>query len=252
MANTVDNRIVEMQFNNQQFERNISKSILSLDRLKQGLNLEGATRGIERIENTMRGFTLDPVVDTLESLNSKFDALSNAGVRALNRIKDQAIDAGISMMKSLSVDQISTGMSKYEAETQAIATMQYAIDDGKTAEGTARIYEAIEKLQTYSDETSYSFSQMVDNMSKFIAAGVGLEDAEKSMEGVANWAAMSGVSAQSGEFGRALYNLSQAMGQGTVKAIDWMSIENAHMATKNFKQQVIDVAKQEGKLVEIK
>ena len=241
-ATTIDNRIVEMQFNNRQFEQNIGQSILSLDKLKKGLDLDGAVKGFDRLEQAVRSVTFDPIVSGLEELSDQFSAVSNVWVRAVNRIKDAAIDAGVSLAKSLSLDQITAGMSKYEAETASIATMRYAIEDGMTEEGTKKIYDKIELLQKYADETSYSFSTMVDNMGKFVNAGVDLDKAEESMEGIANWAAKSGVSAQSANFGRVMYNLSQAMGSGTVKLMDWMSIENAQMATMEFKEQVMEAA----------
>lgn len=251
MSTTIDNRIVEMEFDNAQFEKGIRTSLKSLEDLKKGLDLDKAVSSLSNLERAANKFDLSGIQNAVESLQNRFSTLGVIGMTALENITNKAINAGTALMKSLSVDQIASGMSKYEAETQAIATMRYALPDGMTEEGTGKIYDAIEKLQKYSDETSYSFSTMVDNMGKFIAAGVKLETAEKSMEGIANWAAMSGTSAQSANFARVMYNLSQAMGSGNVKLMDWMSIENANMATAGFKKQVIETAKEMGKIVEV-
>lgn len=250
MSTVIDNRIVEMEFDNAQFEKGIKTSLKSLEDLKKGLELDKAVDSLSNLERAANKFDLSGIQNAVESLQNRFSTLGIIGMTALENITNKAVNAGTALMKSLSVDQIASGMSKYEAETSAIATMRYAIPEGTTEEGTARIYEAIEKLQSYSDETSYSFSTMVDNMSKFIAAGVDLEKAETSMEGIANWAAKAGTSAQSANFGRVMYNLSQAMGQGTIKVSDWMSVETANMATKDFKEQVIQAAAAYGTLTE--
>lgn len=242
MSATIDNRVVEMQFDNSQFEKNIQVSLKSLEELKKGLELDKAAASLSNLEKAANKFDLSSIENAVTSLQQRFSTLGIIGMTALENITNKAVNAGVQMVKSLSVDQIASGMSKYEAETGSVATMQYAIKDGLTEEGTRKIYENIEKLQSYADETSYSFSTMVDNMGKFVNAGVDLEKAEQSMEGIANWAAKSGVSAQSANFGRVMYNLSQAMGQGTVKLMDWMSIENAQMATMDFKNEVLEAA----------
>lgn len=250
MSTVIDNRVVEMEFDNAQFEKGIKTSLKSLEDLKKGLELDKAVDSLSNLERAANKFDLSGIQNAVESLQNRFSTLGIIGMTALENITNKAINAGTALMKSLSVDQIASGMKKYESETSAIATMRYAIPEGTTEEGTKRIYEAIEKLQSYSDETSYSFSTMVDNMSKFIAAGVDLEKAETSMEGIANWAAKAGTSAQSANFGRVMYNLSQAMGQGTIKVSDWMSVETANMATKDFKEQVIQAAAAYGTLTE--
>lgn len=248
MSTTIDNRVVEMQFDNAQFEKGVQTSLRSLEDLKKGLELDKAVSSLSALEKVANNFDLSGIENAVTSLQQRFSTLGVIGMTALENITNRAVDAGVSMMKSLSIDQIASGMSKYEAETSSVATMRYAIDGGTTEEGTKKIYEAIEKLQSYSDETSYSFSTMVDNMGKFIAAGVDLDKAETSMEGIANWAAKAGTSAQSANFGRVMYNLSQAMGQGVIKVSDWMSVETANMATKDFKQQVIETAAAYGTL----
>ena len=242
MSTTIDNRVVEMQFDNGQFEKNVQVSIKSLEELKKSLELDKAASSLSNLEKAANNFDLSSIEDAVTSLQKRFSTLGIIGMTALENITNKAVNAGAQMLKSLSIDQIASGMSKYEAETASVATMRYAIKGGLTEEGTERIYDTIEKLQKYADETSYSFSTMVDNMGKFVNAGVELDKAEQSMEGIANWAAKSGVSAQSANFSRVMYNLSQAMGQGQVKLMDWMSIENAQMATMDFKNQVLETA----------
>ena len=242
MSTTIDNRIVEMQFDNGQFEKNVQVSLKSLEELKKGLELDKAASSLSNLEKAANNFDLSSIENAVSSLQQRFSTLGIIGMTALENITNRAVTAGTQMMKSLSIDQIAAGMKKYEAETSSIATMRYALEGGMTEQGTQKIYKTIEQLQKYADETSYSFSTMVDNMGKFVNAGVELEKAEESMEGIANWAAKSGVSAQSANFARVMYNLSQAMGQGQVKLMDWMSIENAQMATMDFKKQVLETA----------
>lgn len=235
MANEIDNRVVQMQFDNAQFERGVSTSINTLDKLKSSLKMDGVAKGFDKIQSLGNSIHFDSLYASLETVGHRFSVLEIAAITAIQNITNRAVDAGIRLAKSLSVDQIAAGWAKFADKAQSVGTIMSA-----TGESVEYVGAQLDILNRYTDETSASFTDMTRNIGKFTNAGVPLEDAVKAMQGITNWAYKSGASVN--EAGRAMYNLSQAMAVGTVKLIDWRSIENANMATIDFKQNVIDTA----------
>ncbi|MDD6486625.1 MAG: hypothetical protein PUF61_06770, partial [Spirochaetales bacterium] len=231
MSKTIDERVVEMRFDNAQFERNVATSMTTLEKLKQSLNLSGVTTGIEQV-------------------GQKFSAFETMAVGALMKIGSQAVDTAEKLVKSLSIDQITAGWSKYGDKTTAVQTIMAATakDFEDTGEQMAYVNGQLEKLNWFTDETSYNFLDMVSNIGKFTSNNIALDKSVSAMQGISTWAAISGANA--GEASRAMYNLSQAISVGAVKLMDWKSIENANMATAEFKQTAIDTAVAMGTLVD--
>ena len=243
MPNEIDNRVVQMQFDNAQFERGVSTSLGTLDKLKAALKMNGATDGFNNIQAASNKIDFSALIAGVSQAGQKFNALEIAAITAITNITNRAVNAGINLAKSLSVDQLTAGWAKYGDKAQSVNTIMAA-----TAESVETVGEQLDKLNAYTDETSANFTDMTANIGKFTNAGVGLEDAAQAMQGITNWAYLSGASVA--EAGRAMYNLSQAMAVGSVKLIDWRSIENANMATTKFKETVIATAVAMGQLVE--
>ena len=237
----VDERVVKMQFDNARFESGVKESVKSLEKLKKGLELNDSAESLTKLQKASDNFSLDGIAKAVDKISDRFSTLGIIGMRILENIADKAVSAGERMVKSLSIDQISTGFSKYEQKTKAVQTIVNA-----TGASMDEVDRNLSKLSWYTDETSYSFTDMVSNIGKFTSMNIPLEDSVTAMEGISNWAAASGQGI--GEASRAMYNLSQAMGTGAVKLMDWKSIENANMATAEFKNNVIKTAKALGKL----
>lgn len=231
----VDNRIVNMQFNNAQFEKNISTSLSSIEKLKQGLKFEGVKDSVSKINNSVKGVTLNGLTNAAEQVKLKFSAMEVAAVTALSNIANSAVNAGKQMIESLTVAPISQGFEEYELKMDSVQTIM-----NSTGESLETVNDYLDQLNTYADKTIYSFSDMTSNIGKFTNAGVGLKDATAAIQGVSNVAALSGANAQ--QASHAMYNFAQAISSGSVKLIDWKSIENANMATKGFKEQLIQTA----------
>lgn len=241
MSNSIDTRIVEMQFENSQFEKGVEESIRALEKLRKGLDMKGAESGLDHLRKIGDSFSLTHMASSIDAITQKFSALGVMGRRMLENITDGIYDASKAFVKDLSVDNISAGFSKYEEKTKAVQTILNA-----TGNDIEFVNEQLDKLQWYTDETSYNYADMISNISKFTAMNVPLEEATSAMMGVANWAALSG---QSGEkAAMAMYNISQAIGVGAMKLGDWKSIQLAMMGTPVFKQTAIDVAKVVGTL----
>lgn len=243
MSREVDERVVSMQFDNKQFETNVATTMSTLDKLEAKLNFKGAGKALDELDASAKNVDLSHMGNAVESIEVKFSAMSVAAIAAINRIVNKAFDAGEKLIKSLSIDQITAGWTKYADKTTAVQTILAA-----TGESMEYVNEQLNKMNWFTDETSFNFTDMTNNVGKFTSAGVDLDKAVLAMQGIAAEAALSGQNAESAS--RAMYNFSQALGTGSVKVQDWMSIENANMATKEFKETIIETAKELGRVSE--
>lgn len=232
---SIDKRIVELEFENKNFEKGIKDSKTSLKDFDNALNTTGRSSSLSGLGSIVTG------------LGGKFSALGTIGVGALLSIGNRAVAVGEQLIKSLAIDTILSGFSEYELKMNSIKVM---LAGGRDKNGMAVSLEMVnrqlEMLNTYSDKTIYSFSDMTRNIGKFTNAGIDLETSVMSIQGISNAAALSGANAE--EAARAMYNFAQALSAGYVKFIDWRSIENANMATMDFKIQLMDTAVEMGTL----
>lgn len=231
----VDERIVQMEFDNRQFEANIGTTISSLEKLKGSLNFSGATEGLDAINAKSSKIDFSALTNSLGSVMGKFNSLEVMAVTTLANITNSAVNAGKKILRELTIDPISTGFNEYELKMDSIQTIM-----ASTGESVDTVNKYLKELNEYSDKTIYSFADMTNNIGKFTNAGVKLEDAVSAIKGVSNVAAVSGANAN--EASRAMYNFAQALSAGYVKLIDWKSIENANMATVEFKTQLMETA----------
>lgn len=242
MSNTVDQRILEMRFDNKQFEQNVSTTMSSLDKLKQSLNMTGATKGLENVGSAAKGINLSGLSGAVETVSTKFSALGVMGVTALANITNSAVNAGKRIISALTIDPIKTGFNEYETKINAIQTiMSNTASKGTTMADVTRV---IGELNTYADKTIYNFAEMTRNIGTFTAAGVGLEDSAAAIQGIANLAASSGSTSQ--QASTAMYQLSQALAAGTVKLMDWNSVVNAGMGGEKFQEALKATAREHG------
>ena len=247
MSTTIDQKVVEMRFDNGQFERGITQSLNSLDKLKASLNFGnlGSVSGINNFSVSISG--IGKVIDEIQN---KFLSLVNI-VRATSIIKfvSRITDSLLELRSAFTTDQIVAGWYKFEEITKSTQTIMAATRQEWEDEVAHMEYvgERIEQLRWYADETSYSLLDMTSNVGKFTSAGVDLDLAVTAMQGISSWAAISGAGIN--EASRAMYNLAQAMSMGGVYLRDWMSIENANMATREFKDTAIQTALALGTLV---
>lgn len=241
---SIDQRIVEMQFNNKRFEENAKTTMSTLDKLKEKLNFSSQKQSLEEFQNASDSFKLSHIAAAVEEISNRFTLLGNIGQQTMERIASAAVNAGTALIKSISVDQISAGMSKYEQETNIVQTLYGALKP-KGVE-LRKIYDTLEDLTAYSDETSYSYTQMADAISKFVNAGQDLEKSEKVIEGISNAAALAGIGIHDAEI---IYrNFADAIGKGGFQLMDWKSIKIAHMDTEWLKKAFIEEAIAQGKL----
>lgn len=242
MSTVIDTQVVEMKFDARDFDNNVQHTMSLLDRFKATLNLDGAEKSFKKIEDSASDVSLDGLIKSAEVVENRFSVMSIAAITAISNIVNSAMNAGKQIVASLTIDQVTSGFTKYEEKVKAVQTIMNA-----TGLSIDEVSAQLEKLAWFTDETSYSFTDMVSNIGKFTANNIPLERSVTAMQGIANWAALSGQGVN--EASRAMYNLSQAISVGAVKLIDWKSIENANMATTEFKQTALDTAVALGTLV---
>lgn len=235
MSTTIDERVVEMRFDNRQFEAGVKTSLSTLDKLKEGLDLDGAAKGLKGLSDAAKKCDLSTLSNSVETVRMKFSALEVMAVTALSNITNSVINTGKRMIESFTLEPPKQGFDEYELKMGSIQTIMMS-----TGASLEEVNKYLQELNTYSDKTIYSFQDMTSNIGKFTNAGVGLEDAVMAIQGVSNVAAVSGANAN--EASRAMYNFAQALSAGYVKLIDWKSIENANMATVEFKTQLLESA----------
>lgn len=236
-SGNVDEHVVKMTFDNKQFEKNAQQSLDTVEKLKSSMNFEATVKGLDKLEDgvAQSNKALDSLNDSVDKIKDRFSNLGIIGVTALQNITNSAINLGKQMIKSLTITPIQSGFNEYELKMNSMKTIV-----ASTGESIQTVNKYLNELNKYSDETIYSFSDMTNNIGKFTNAGVKLDDAVNAIKGVSSEAALAGANAN--EASRAMYNFSQALSAGYVKLIDWKSIENANMATKDFKQNLIDTA----------
>lgn len=250
MSTTVDNRVVQMRFDNEEFEKKASKSLSTLDRLKNALKFSGASKNLDKVNESFKEVDANPLLKAIEGINGGFTTMV-AKATLVNRATNALIDTTKRFVNSMTLDQVNAGWDKYAEKTSAVQTIMAATskDFKDTGARMSYVNNQLQKLNWFTDETSYNFTDMVGNIGKFTSNGIKLDKSVTAMQGIALWAARSGANAN--EASRAMYNLSQALSTGAVKLIDWKSIENANMATAEFKENVLETATNLGKLKKV-
>ena len=242
MSTTVDERVVEMRFDNKQFEANVQTSLSTLDKLKRSLNLEGAAKGLENVNTAAQKCDMNPLTNAVETVKVKFSTLEVMAVTALANITNSAVNAGRNIVSALTIDPIKTGFQEYETQINAVQT----ILANTSSKGTTldQVNNALDELNHYADMTIYNFTEMTRNIGTFTAAGVDLDTSVSAIKGIANLAAVSGSTSQ--QASTAMYQLSQALAAGTVKLQDWNSVVNAGMGGQVFQDALKETAKVHG------
>lgn len=229
---SIDERVVEMQFDNKQFERETRATMSTLEDLKKGLNMEGAVKGFSDLDRAGKSVNLSSIAEGVDAIASRFTALGIMATTVLANLTTSALRVGERLVSALTIDPIKTGLDEYETKMGSIQTiLTNTASKGTTLEDVTRV---LNDLNTYSDKTIYNFAEMARNIGTFTAAGNGLEESATAIKGIANLAAGSGSNAQ--QASTAMYQLSQALATGTVRLMDWNSVVNAGMGGELFQK----------------
>lgn len=242
MSKKVDERVVEMRFDNAQFESGVKTTMSTLDKLKAALKFPSSTKSLDSISNAAKKVDFSGMQKGIETVNARFSAMQVVGMTALSNITSAAMRAGTNLVKSFTIDPVVSGFKEYELQMNSIQT----ILANTKSKGTTMsdVTAALDELNEYADLTIYNFAEMTKNIGTFTAAGVDLDTSVGAIKGIANLGAMS--SSTSAQVNTAMYQLSQALATGRVSLMDWNSVVNAGMGGEQFQNALKRTAKNFG------
>lgn len=235
MSRTIDERIVEMRFDNAQFEKNVATSMSTLDKLKKSLNFKDSSKSLEELGTAARKVDMSPLANGVETVRAKFSAMEVIAITALANITNSALNTGKRIVSAITTQPIKDGFAEYETQMNAVQTI--LANTQKEGTNVKMVNAALDELNHYADKTIYNFTEMTRNIGTFTAAGVKLDTSVSAIQGIANLAAVSGSTSQ--QASTAMYQLSQALAAGTVKLMDWNSVVNAGMGGQVFQDALI-------------
>ena len=235
MARSIDERIVQMTFNNQDFERKAAATIKTLGALKTAADFTGLNKGFQDLGKTANSLNFNPLMDSVQAVGKQFNAWEELAIGALRKIGDQAVQTGERLIKSLTIDLVSTGWTKYDDLNGSVQTLV-----NSTGKSVDEIDKYLKRLMWYSDETSFGFTDMTKALGTMVSSGGDVEKLIPMLMGIGNAVAFAGKGAA--EFQRAIYNLNQSYSQGALNTLDWKSLSNASVDSKELKNQLLQAA----------
>ena len=240
MSKSIDERVVEMQFDNAKFEKNVKTSMKTLEKLKEALSFKRADKNLDKLNKSLKNVDLSAIESGVDKISKSFTMMGRIGIQTMDRLASYAVQAGIRMGHSLTIDPVKSGYSEYELKIEAIKTIMNA-----TGESEENVIKKLDELNEYSDRTIYSFSDMTQNIGKFVNNSIPLDDAVEAMKGISNAAALSGQGAR--QASSVMYNIAQSL-SSFLNTRDWYSVETANMATTKLKETFIETAVELGTL----
>ena len=235
MSTTIDQRIIEMQLDNRNFETNAKNSMNTLSNLNNSLNLKSGVAGFESLNSAIRNTDISGFGGAVESVTAKFSALQVMGVTALMNITNSAINTGKRLVSSLTIDPISDGYADYNRKLTSVQTIMNA-----TGKGIDVVNGYFSELDEYADKTIYNLDDMTSAFAKFTNAGVDMEKSVPAIKGIANMTALAGQDSRAAQI--AMYNLSQSIAGGFLTTMDYKSLNLANIATSEWKDNMIKAA----------
>ena len=155
MPNTdVDNRIVEMQFDARDFDKNIRKSQKNFEDFKKSMNFDDVARqmqGVATVTEPINSVILG-MAKNVANLTKEFLGIGKISTYIANKVKSAwhgALDSVERFYKSMSTAQISVGKDKYEGLLRSVQTIKNATGDTEEY-----VYAVMDKLLKYTDQTS--------------------------------------------------------------------------------------------------
>jgi len=217
---SVDQRVVQMQFDNAQFESGIKQSQRTLENFDKSLQSENGQKGLTKM------------AEAVETVKDKFSALGIAGITVIQNLTNSAVEFAKRLASEFTIEPIKQGLEEYELQMNSVQTIM-----ANTDRNVQDVNASLDDLNVYADKTIYNFAEMTSNIGRFTAAGVGLEDSQAAIKGIANLAALSGSNSQ--QASSAMYQLSQAIASGRVNLQDWNSVVNAGMGGRKFQEALM-------------
>jgi DNA-binding phage protein len=215
MSKSIDERVVQMTFDNKAFEKNVGTSLNTLQKLKSALTFKKSTKSLSEFNKAANNTSLNGLSKGIDAISNKFSVMGIVGITAIQNITNSALNAGKKIASALTIDPVKAGFEEYEIKMNAIKTI--LSNTKKKGTSLDDINDALQDLNDYSDLTVYNFAQMTDMVGKFSAKTGDLESSVSIVKGMANLAAEAGVGNQ--ELQNTLYQMSQISEKVTLRVL---------------------------------
>ena len=212
------------------------EAAVGLSQINQNGNFQAIISGSS---DAARG--VESIGDATSNIGNKFSILEGAASVALGNIASKAIATAASIINKWTFAPIIQGYQEYERELDSTRILVSALGEGESDHITA----VMRDLEQYAKTTRYSSQEMNAATAQFVNAGIGLDESATALKGWGNLAASA--SASTADFNRTLQtSVEQALQMGYMNLQNWRQIQNANMATKKFKDTIIQTALAQG------
>lgn len=208
MANEVENRVVELEFDNKEFEKNASTSLSTLEKLKQSLEFRNSSKGFAEIQNGIKNLDFSPIQNSLTGVEDAFTTLAGSIKRNFfDEIANQALQVGKTLYDN-TIGQIKSGGKRralnIEQAKFKISGLGYDWED---------VYGSMDEAVS---GTAYGIDQAANAAAQFLASNVNTgEDMTKALRGISGIAAMT-----SSSYDDIAQVFTAAAGKGRVQAME--------------------------------
>ena len=220
MSRTIDERVVKMQFDNAQFEKNISTSMSTLEKLKSALKLDGATKGLDQVSSrASKGVNLDKIANSVSALENRFSTFGIVGMRVLERLTDAGMNFVNRVMSSVGDSIVSGGIRRAQNIENAHFQLQGLLKDEEQVQ--AIMADAMDSV----DGTAYAYDEAAKAASMFAASGLKAgEQMQTSLRAITGVAAVTNA-----QYSDISYIFTQIAGKGRIMGEDLNQFANRGM-----------------------
>lgn len=241
MASSIDNRVAQLTLENKQFEAAAARSLKTVNKLDDAFKMADGVKGMKDLGDATKSVNVEGLLNSAHKVRVQFVAMEEAARQLIRSVTHDIYQQGKSLVKGLTIDQVTSGWNKYTEKLSAVTTLMNA-----TGKDLNTVNGYFDRLMWFSDETSYSFTEMGNALQTMVSAGGDVEDIIPLVQGVANATAFAGKGAN--EFSRVMYNINQAYSKGFLTTEDWSSVALAGVNSKALIQSLIDAGKATGAL----
>lgn len=186
MSRTIDQKVVEMRFDNAQFEQNVKTSMGTLDNLKKSLNMDGATRGLENVNQAVNNMSFDKMASGIEALQDRFSTLGIIGMRVIQNLTDAAMSFVNKGLNFVTEGIVQGGIRRAMNLENAHFQLQGLLKD------ETKVQAVMKNVQDSVDGTAYGLDSAAKAASQFAASGLEAGDEMyRALRGIAGVAAMA-------------------------------------------------------------